>query len=53
MVTGVHHISMKCGSDIDLQKTKEFYVDLLGFKLVRTWPEGIMLDAGNDVDIGL
>lgn len=47
MITGIHHISMKCGSKQELKKTKEFYIDLLGFKLVRTWPEGIMLDAGN------
>lgn len=47
MITGIHHISMKCGSEQELKKTKEFYVGLLGFKVIRTWSEGIMIDAGN------
>ena len=47
MITGIHHISMKCGSEVELEKVKEFYVNLLGFKILRTWPEGIMIDAGN------
>ena len=47
MINGVHHISMKCGSEMELNKVKDFYVNLLGLKILRTWPEGIMLDAGN------
>ncbi|SDI74734.1 glyoxylase I family protein [Pseudobutyrivibrio sp. 49] len=47
MITGIHHISMKCGSEVELNKTKDFYINLLGLKMLRTWPDGIMIDAGN------
>ncbi|SHJ07683.1 VOC family protein [Pseudobutyrivibrio xylanivorans] len=47
MITGIHHISMKCGSEEELNKTKDFYINLLGLKMLRTWPDGIMIDAGN------
>ena len=47
MITGLHHISMKCETPEELEKAKTFYIDLLGFKKVREWPEGIMIDFGN------
>ena len=47
MIKGIHHISMKCGTEEGLAKVKEFYVDLLGMKICRQWPEGIMIDTGN------
>ncbi len=47
MITGVHHISLKCGTKEDFEKTKYFYIKLFGFKVVREWSEGIMIDAGN------
>ena len=47
MIKGIHHISMKCGTKEDLEKAKSFYLDLLGFSLVREWPAGIMIDSGN------
>ena len=47
MVKGIHHISMKCGTEEELAKVKEFYIDLLGMKICRQWPEGIMIDTGN------
>ena len=47
MITGLHHISLKCGSGEEFEKAKSFYIDLLGFKLVRQWPEGVMIDFGN------
>ena len=47
MITGLHHISMKCGTAGEFEKAKSFYIGLLGFKIVREWPEGIMLDCGN------
>lgn len=47
MIRGLHHISLKCGSGEEFEKTKSFYIDLLGFKLVRQWPEGVMIDFGN------
>lgn len=47
MITGLHHISLKCGTVEEFEKAKSFYLDLLGFKTVREWPEGIMIDFGN------
>ncbi len=47
MITGVHHISLKCGTKEDLDRVKDFYLNLLGFSAVREWPEGVMIDAGN------
>lgn len=47
MITGLHHISLKCGTPEEFEKSKAFYVDLLGFKKVREWPDGIMIDFGN------
>ena len=47
MITGLHHISMKCGTKEEFARAKSFYIELLGFRTVREWPEGIMLDYGN------
>ena len=47
MITGLHHISMKCGTSEEFEKAKSFYIGLLGFNVVREWPEGIMLGCGN------
>ena len=47
MIKGLHHISMKCGTAEEFEQAKVFYIDLLGFKVIREWPEGIMLDCGN------
>ena len=47
MISGLHHISLKCASLEEFEKAKKFYVDLLGFTIVREWPEGIMIDFGN------
>lgn len=46
MIKGIHHISLKCNKE-EADKVKEFYVDLLGLKLVRTWKDGMMIDTGN------
>ena len=47
MIKGIHHISMKCGTAKELAKVREFYIELLGLKIVREWAEGIMIDTGN------
>ncbi len=46
MITGIHHISMKCGTPEALAAVKDFYCGLLGLAVVREWPEGIMIAAG-------
>ena len=47
MIKGIHHISMKCGSEEELCRVKEFYNTLLGLKICREWPDGLMIDTGN------
>lgn len=47
MVTGLHHVSMKCGTPEEFQRAKEFYCGVLGLSVRREWPEGVMLDTGN------
>lgn len=46
MIRGIHHVSMKCASPEELAPVKAFYCDLLGLRIVRQWPEGIMIDTG-------
>ncbi len=46
IITGIHHISMKCGNREEFDRAKDFYLNVLGFSAVRTWPEGIMIDTG-------
>ena len=47
MINGIHHISMKCGSEEEISKVKDFYIDVLGMKISREWPDGFMIDTGN------
>ena len=46
MITGIHHISLKCGTKEEFEKAKDFYLNVLGFSAVREWPDGIMIDSG-------
>lgn len=47
MIKGIHHISMKCKTEEELRKVKEFYIEILGLKVCREWTDGFMLDTGN------
>ena len=47
MIKGIHHISMKWGRAEELAKVREFYIELLGLKIIREWQEGLMIDTGN------
>ena len=47
MIKGLHHISMKCNTEEEIGKVKEFYITLLGLKLIREWSDGFMMDTGN------
>lgn len=38
---------MKCGTAEELAKVCEFYIELLGLKVIREWAEGMMIDTGN------
>ena len=46
MISGIHHVSLKCGTTEEFEKAKDFYLNVLGFAVVREWPEGIMIDSG-------
>ena len=52
-VSGIHHVALKaCGKDA-FDKTIEFYHDLLGLPIVRTWGDGgesaAMLGCGDSL----
>ena len=47
MIKGIHHISMKCNTEEEMSKVKDFYLSVLGLKIIREWPDGIMIDTGN------
>ena len=51
MIKGVHHIALKCHGVEAFNKTIEFYRDVLGLQVVRTWGSGgnsgIMLTTGD------
>ncbi len=46
MITGLHHVSMKCTGE-ELDRVKDFNIGMLGFHPVREWPEGVMLGCGS------
>ena len=47
MISGINHVSLKCGTTEEFKKAKDFYLNVLGFAVVREWPEGIMIDSGS------
>lgn len=49
LIKGIHHVSMKCCNEAEYNKTIAFYRDVLGLEVVRVWPAGIMLAAGNQL----
>ena len=49
LIKGIHHVSMKCSSTEEYEKTIDFYKNILGIPVVREWQAGIMLDTGNGI----
>ena len=47
VISGMHHISMKCADKVQFEKAVTFYKDILGFTEERRWAEGVMLQAGS------
>lgn len=47
MVTGIHHVSMRCGRPEEFERAKAFYCGVLGLEVSREWPEGVLIDTGN------
>ena len=46
LIKGIHHVSLKCSSEDEFDKTVEFYRDILGLGMLRSWDTGIMFDTG-------
>ena len=49
LIKGIHHVSMKCSSTEEYEKTIDFYKNILGIPVTREWQAGIMLDTGNGI----
>ena len=53
LITGIHHVALKCCGVEEFEKTVHFYRDILGIPVARTWGEGTgsgaMLDTGSGV----
>lgn len=49
LVTGIHHVSMKCTNEAQYQKVKDFYIGILGLKILKEWSNGCLLDTGNGI----
>ena len=47
LIKGLHHISMKCNTEEELNRVKDFYISILGLEIIREWSDGIMIDTGN------
>ncbi len=47
MIKGIHHISMKCNTEEEINRVKEFYISVLGMKIIREWSDGFMIDTGS------
>ena len=46
MITGIHHVSMKCGTLEEFENARAFYCGVLGLTVKQEWPEGMMIDTG-------
>ena len=47
MVTGIHHVSLKCSSDTQYRDTVSFYKSIMGLRENRELNGGVLLDTGN------
>lgn len=50
MISGIHHVALKCRGSAEFEKTIAFYHDLLGLPILRRW--GVGADAGVMFDCG-
>ena len=47
LITGIHHVALKCCTEEEYAKTLKFYNETLGMPVVRTWAGGTMLNTGS------
>ena len=50
LITGFHHVALKCRGDEEFERCVAFYRDVLGLRVAREWGGGarraVMLDTG-------
>lgn len=46
LIKGIHHVALKCCGKEEFEKTKQFYGEVLGLPVARSWNSGIMYDTG-------
>ena len=39
LIEGIHHVCIKCSSQEQVAKVKEFYGDVLQMPMIRSWGE--------------
>lgn len=49
LITGIHHVSLKCCNETEYNEEIAFYSDVLGLPVARKWQTGIMFAAGNEI----
>lgn len=49
LIKGIHHVALKCCSREEYEKAAEFYRDILGLSVARSWAGGIMFDTGDGI----
>ena len=49
MITGIHHISMKCGTDDEFEKAKDFYLNILGLSATDRWERKLNFSGNNKI----
>lgn len=49
MISGIHHISMKCQDDEEYEKVKNFYINILGLSVIKECESCILMDTGNGI----
>ena len=51
LISGIHHVALKCNGTAEFEKTLHFYQNVLGLEPVRSWGEGenagAMLSTGD------
>ena len=51
LISGIHHVALKCNGTAEFEKTLDFYQNTLGLEPVRSWGEGenagAMLSTGD------
>ena len=49
MIKGIHHVSMKTRNDVEYERVKKFYSEILGLKIIKECESCLLLDTGNGI----